>query len=358
MAEEETIDIEALLAPIAGENPAGVDLRWERIFDEIKAARRGGEEKEPEFAKIIELATTALANRSKDLQLAAYLTEALVQTRGFAGLRDGFRLLTALLEEYWEIVYPLPDADAPDGDEMERRSAPLFFVTEADRAALLPNRLSLAPLIPSNNGVVHSLDSYKSREVPPMREGEDETVYQQRFAVAQARAQEFDEALAKASPEVLGRAADDLAACLEALARFESVANDRLGRDHAPGTSALRKPVEECKQLLERAIKAREPESASEDIPSEFDGGEAQTRKTVGGPIRTREEALKRLAEVAAYFRRAEPHSPVSFLVERAASWGHLPFERLLPELVKDSSAREQIIELLGLARRGDDGDN
>jgi type VI secretion system protein ImpA len=58
---------------------------------------------------------------------------------------------------------------------------------------------------------------------------------------------------------------------------------------------------------------------------------------------------LRRLAEVAAFFRQTEPHSPVSYLVERAARWGTMTFEQLIGELVKDGSVREQIADLLAM---------
>ena len=38
---------------------------------------------------VVKLAQEAIATQSKDLQLAAWLSESLVKTRGFAGLYDG-----------------------------------------------------------------------------------------------------------------------------------------------------------------------------------------------------------------------------------------------------------------------------
>ena len=36
----DVIDIEALLSPIAGENPAGESLQYTPVYDEIREARR------------------------------------------------------------------------------------------------------------------------------------------------------------------------------------------------------------------------------------------------------------------------------------------------------------------------------
>ena len=40
------------------------------------------------------------------------------------------------------------------------------------------------------------------------------------------------------------------------------------------------------------------------------------------------EDAFRVLTSVADYFRRTEPHSPISFLLERAVRWGRLPLPR------------------------------
>src|SRR5579863_4238311 len=106
---------EDILAPISGENPSGVDLRYDTkllIFDKIKEARRQDDElnlgawqserKTANWPLVLKLTQETLATSSKDLQLAAYLTEALLQTERFAGLRQGLDLIYRLLNEFWD----------------------------------------------------------------------------------------------------------------------------------------------------------------------------------------------------------------------------------------------------------------
>src|SRR6266702_3148206 len=124
---------EDILAPIPGDNPCGIDLRYDNtllIYDKIKEARRQddnldqgawkSEQKTANFPLVVKLAQDALATVSKDLQLTAWLTEALLQTERFGGLRQGLELCHALLAEYWDTVYP----QIEDGDR-ELRAAPL-----------------------------------------------------------------------------------------------------------------------------------------------------------------------------------------------------------------------------------------
>src|SRR6202035_4718726 len=93
---------EDLLKPIPGSNPGGESLRYNPVYDKIKEARREDddapqgdwkrERKLADFNVVFKLASEAIAEKSKDLQLAAWLTEALIRKDGFNGLRRGLEL--------------------------------------------------------------------------------------------------------------------------------------------------------------------------------------------------------------------------------------------------------------------------
>lgn len=67
------------------------------------------------------------------------------------------------------------------------------------------------------------------------------------------------------------------------------------------------------------------------------------------GPIRSREEAYRRLSEAADYLLRTEPHSPSPYLVMRAVTWGRMPLTDLLQELVQSEGDLVQLYTLLGM---------
>jgi type VI secretion system protein ImpA len=69
------------------------------------------------------------------------------------------------------------------------------------------------------------------------------------------------------------------------------------------------------------------------------------------GP-RSRDEAYRRLGEIADYLLRTEPHSPVPYLVKRAVAWGGMPLAELLQELLDSESDLKQIYRLLGTRGR------
>jgi type VI secretion system protein ImpA len=107
-----------LLDPISPEQPTGSDLRWTAEWDQIKEARRADdslqygkwekrERKTANWRLAEELIAAALRERSKDLQLALWLTEANLMLHGFPGLRDGLRITSELMVRYWDTgLYP------------------------------------------------------------------------------------------------------------------------------------------------------------------------------------------------------------------------------------------------------------
>jgi type VI secretion system protein ImpA len=76
-----------------------------------------------------------------------------------------------------------------------------------------------------------------------------------------------------------------------------------------------------------------------------------------GVALGDRAAALQQLAEVAAFFRRTEPHSPVSYLVQRAVQWGHMPLENWLRDVIKDEAVLANLRDTLGLKEASPGGE-
>lgn len=106
-----TIDFEALLQPIAGENPSGESTQYSGLYDEIREARRADDAslsqgqwvealKVADYHRVIDLATSALSTQTKDVQICVWFCEALASQQGFAGFRDGIQLIRRLEEDF------------------------------------------------------------------------------------------------------------------------------------------------------------------------------------------------------------------------------------------------------------------
>ena len=114
------LDLDALLAPVAGADPCGADLSFAPELDAIAEARRAYQRaleqgawvtalKEADWKLVTRRCAALIQGRSKDLQLAVWLAEAAAHTDGLRGLGDGLLLIAGLCERYWDGLHPLPD---------------------------------------------------------------------------------------------------------------------------------------------------------------------------------------------------------------------------------------------------------
>ena len=147
----EPLDFDRLLAPIPGDEPAGppsvyIELRpqFEEMRREVtpeRAAQLKEDAKDPDWLGQERKTQEALAETTKDLRITGYLLEALVKNHGFAGARDGLKLLRLMVEQCWDRLNPPVDPEDP-----EVRAGPFYWL-DAERGLRFPTTLRLAPLL-------------------------------------------------------------------------------------------------------------------------------------------------------------------------------------------------------------------
>jgi type VI secretion system protein ImpA len=354
MPSAEILDFDSLLSPIPGDSRGGESLRYAGPYDAIEEARRADDQltqgdwqretKASDWRHVIELSTEALSKRSKDIQIAAWLTEALVRLHGFAGLRDGCRLIRELIGQFWDCLYP-----EIEETDLEPRAAPLEWMNQR-----LPEAVRFVPIARSSRG-----DQYgwwywqESRNVDNLARTNVEA---RNAALAEGKVsgEEFDKAVATLHRPHYETLFADIGEAVAELQALDRAVDERFGRS-APSLVALKQAVDDCRTLIEAIVKRKrelEPDATpAEAITISGPGGSGVSAAGAdgGGMLRDRAAALQQLSEVAAFFRRTEPHSPVSYLVQRAVQWGHMPLEVWLHEVIKDQTVLEHLRDTLGL---------
>ena len=95
--------------PIPGPDPAGENVRYEeeftRLEDEIGKMQSAGPAA-VDWPGVVGMASAILANRSKDLLVASWLTFALNREAGLDGLVAGIEVLRGIMEAHWEDCFP------------------------------------------------------------------------------------------------------------------------------------------------------------------------------------------------------------------------------------------------------------
>jgi type VI secretion system protein ImpA len=335
-----------LLNPIPGENPSGEDLRYAPIYDQIKEARREEEEaaqgdwvhevKKADYPLVIKLTTEVLATKSKDLQLAAWLTDALVRTEGFAGLKQGLELLQGMTTTFWDTVYPqLEDGDA------ELRATPLQWIGTS-----LGFPVRTVPLDRAGHGWV---DYTESRKIPTEAQADsDEKVAARAKALSEGKLdpEVFDKSFAETPKAFYAGAEATLDESTKIVEGFDSLCRDKFG-DAAPGFTDLKKVLQEVRHTVHMLLqKKRETEPDEVEAQAEGGAGEVagvaadavpgETRVRAGAtpagiviPFADKEPAERRgaitaVANAAAALRKLDPFSPAPYLMMRGLRWGEL----------------------------------
>jgi type VI secretion system protein ImpA len=254
------ISIDVLLLPIPGENPGGADLRYSKEYDEIKDARRyddpldqGEWQTEPRKAdwdRALGTCIDALSHKTKDLQIAAWLMEALILTEGFEGCAAGLKIMNGLLENFWESLYP-PLED----DDLEYRIAPLEFMNEK-----LSSVLSNVPVTESGRTPGYSLLKWQeSRQVGYETEVRDEEKRKRReeyIAEGKLTAEEFDSAIGVSSPGFYKSLYANLTSCTEEFRKLDSLVDEKFGRE-APRLSIFGDALEETNRIVKKICKGK-----------------------------------------------------------------------------------------------------
>lgn len=234
-----TLDMDSLLAPIPGDLPCGEDLRYMQVYDDIKEARRADDVlpqgqwqrdiKASDWGKVIALSVQALTDRTKDLQIGAWLTEALAQTEGFEGAEAGIRLLSGLLEKYWETVFPLIE-----DDDYDYRIAPFEFLN--DKLNLCFKQVSL-----TEPGTTPGYSLQKWQESL-------DTTHKDQDKIS---VDEFDGAVTKSSVKFYQNLQESLSRCMEAFKSLDTVIDGTFGR-HAPRISDMGQVLDDCNRLVRK----------------------------------------------------------------------------------------------------------
>jgi type VI secretion system protein ImpA len=337
------------MLPISAEKPCGESLRYEGTYDRIEQSRREDNASLPrgvwqtdlkraDWLAVEATCTEALAKRSKDLQLVAWLMQAWIHLNGFAGAARGFTLMTSLCESFWDELFPRIE----DGD-LEFRLAPIRWVNEK-----LPLDFKLIPLTSPFTDDVPTF-CWADWEAVLSAPGADKGNMESDMT-------RFQQSLQMTSREWLVELRGAVAETIAAATSFDQLIDVKAGK-LSPGTLQVRSVAEAVAELLDSVLTHTEsgtmvPLRASEGAlqesssyaESEFASLAQEAPITA---IRTRTEAYRLLEEAADFLQRTEPHSPTPYLIRRAVSWGKMSFNELLPELIRNNSELSEIVRLL-----------
>jgi len=266
------LKIETYTSPIPGPDPSGLDLRYTRIYDEIKEAKRADDQldrgewhtelKREDWPLVSNICSEALKEQSKDLQIAAWFTESLVHQHGFGGLEFGLRLMGQLMTDFWATLHPA----IADGD-LDYRIGPLTYLNER-----LPTAVFQVPLcdLERTKGYTY-FDREASRQVGFDNGLDKEQRDRRRELIEEGKitGEEFASAVNRSPLSFYKTMHYQLEESGEQLRRLDHIVNERFAPD-PPGFTMLADAIASCCRVVDKIYDEKrksEVELIDEDQP-------------------------------------------------------------------------------------------
>jgi type VI secretion system protein ImpA len=361
MASERILDIDELSAPISTDQPAGPNSRDDQecsnLHDDVDGKRRDARKNErkqetkflfpegsierkkiqdPDWSAVVE-AGKKLLLKSKDLWVATWLAEAVAREEGFAGLRDGLKLMHELCQRYWDHIHPRPD-------EIDGIRNTLAQIDSDDWAELVL-------LMPITKAGYSTTDYDKSTEMEGLDSDSDRDAYRSRGVISTV---DFESRINDSGPEFLIELIENATEASQEYDALTKFFDERCGFD-APASSKVRENFEQSLTLIRELAEPHLPaeyfaqlsaddehESQADSVPNDSTGNQVSE----GGW--NRQLAFKEIQKQAELFEKYEPNSPVASILRHAVRLGKLSWRELISGLVsKDESENKVLAQIL-----------
>ena len=338
------IDVEALVQPISAEDACGPDLEYDKGYLELDRISRGRPEQrqgdaiipaeEPDW-KQVERRAAELFTRTKDLRIALLMTKALLNTGGFPGFAQGLALLDGLIEKYWEPVHPRLDPD--DDNDPAARMNILSELADPDG---IVRWVRITPLVNTKGvGKFNLRDiAIATGELPAVDGAPDMSLIGAAFTNA-----------APDQASATNNAVRDIRSHLNALLNR---VNEQVGIGNGPDLSRLRQLMDQADRVLREYGEASGGADSAASTDTAAEGGDAggaesprgRSAQGLSGEINTRNDVLKALDKICAYYDRHEPSSPVPILVRRSRRLVTMGFMDIMRDIAPGGIAEIEVL--------------
>lgn len=331
---------------ISDTSECGEYLRYHQIYDDIREAKREDDSrlsqgvwkielKKANWSKVTELCTDILKNKSKDLQIAAWLAEAYTATRTWEGMYDGISLIYALCDKFWENIYP-----AIEEDDFDYRLSPII--------SLISRMSDMSLFLPITN---------PQDDIENPRSLSDWIEARYNSKIANDANKEFitlHESLESTEDMFLITVEHHVQKIIKQIKQLDSFLNDKT-HGESPSFSSLLTNLNDIAVILSNVISDRKlqrwdvdqdkyilnvPEPKKEEAPHDNEEHIAEVEESSQDedPLSkaTLDQAFAALYQISVFIEKHDPQSPVATLIKLALFLRNKTFTELMGMQTKD----------------------
>jgi type VI secretion system protein ImpA len=329
------VEVPLLLAAVSATSPCGEDLEYDADFLRLERDSQGQPERsmgdsilpaEPPEWRSIQQQSLDLLQRSKDLRITHFLLQSSLALEGATGLARALTLISELLKQYWADLHPRLDAE-DDNDPTVRINALAGLTSDTTIRLLRESILARSRTF----GAVSLRAAANASGL-------------QSFSDENLGAEQLAGAFLDSDPEQLEITRTALHEARSAAEAIEQQVSEQVGSAQGVDLGPLKQPLKMALQILgqfaPQSGDSPLPDAISDDsaAPVEFSSAPSAPRST--GEINNRDDVLRSLDRILAYYTRHEPSSPLPVLLNRAKNLVHADFAAIVRNLIPDGMSQ------------------
>ena len=369
-----SLELEVLLKAISDEAPCGMDCSFSNQFHAIKKAKTQddplldqgdwiAEPKQADWIFVNSKSTELLTEKTKDIRLYSWLIEAWSNLYGFEGIAKGLELIQRSLNDFWMLLHPKIDDDDLD-----------------QRLGLLQGVINQLPALIKNTPVVNVSPFYSLMDYDGLlhqqnlrrKQPEDNEKVQEKLSLEQ-----FEQALINTTQSFQYQNYQNFLEILKQWNILKNVLDGLLGLD-APSFAAIDMQMESVHNSLRKIYKTEafelptlamsqsktragikiSPEAIHSPIEISSTTHPQKFQPQAQNHVANREHAMQVLQDLIDYFQANEPHSPVSYMLQKTIKWSQMPLHEWLSQVIKNENPLETVHELLGVQKNNHETNN
>ena len=371
--------VHTLMADISGSEPCGISLR-ERVeifrplrneFNIAKMSSRAVmscyspenydavyQESMENWGRLSTSVIKVLSEQSKDILIFGWLLAAQIYLdHTFSGAAFVAKALAWLVDERWANIKPSSNGDEIENTKQNLKLASLWLGSDP-QSCILYNPLCLCPLVEDitymkylsmerdgDISKIQSLFSSMDNQQRILIKKRIDNLYTLKLAL-----RHFVDSVGKRALEASLSSAD-LARPYELVEKFTNVQTSLAG--YEPENNIFEKEAAISDDEGDTVFSG--DKATGENVTCQGEQivtNNCDKTMSVTGVEISRDQAFGELRKLAAFFKKTEPHSPVSYLIEKSIRWGYTPLPELYKEIMMVEGEKiDDLFKLIGVEK-------
>ncbi len=357
----------SFLKNISPEDAVGPSLRYGTLYDEVRLSRQEDdprlsmgiwktELKRADWGKIENLCMAALLTESKDLQIAAWLTEAWTSLDGIEGYMRGIHLLSGLCETFWEAIHPSPQ----DDEDMEKRLMIFEWLDTTLSSRLLLVNLTQSKYDQTSFGLGFFKSAQHSDAAQKRNEKNNAPARKVDPSKVMGTVEEFQRSLDQTPDAFLAKQRQNFGEASQATQAFKTMLTSLMG-NASPSFSQILGSLREMERIMNTTLQTRTPpepiaeeieppvisDPSLEPIAAEPSSVTTSPAPLATLPLKTREDAYRQLNSITTFLEQNDPHSLTPQFLRQLIRWKDKNILDIFKEIAESPQELDVLMRLL-----------